>query len=65
MKSNRKNIYEKDIEEISYTELGKLKYDFRITLKNGKEVKVKRKLGKLLLKYQREEEKEWKKYILY
>ena len=48
MRSNGKGIYERDIDYISYTELGKLKYDYRVTLKNGKEIKLKRKVGKKL-----------------
>lgn len=53
MRSNGKGIYEKDIETISYSEIGKFKFDFRVQLKNGKEIKLKRSIGKLLLEAQR------------
>ena len=55
MRSNGKGIYDKDIESVSYVNIGKLKYDFRVQLKNGKEIKVKRNIGKLLLKAQEKE----------
>jgi len=58
MRSNGKGIYERDIDTISYTELGKLKYDYRATLKNGKEIKLKRKIGKMLMNLSKEEEDE-------
>ena len=57
MRSDGKYIYEKDIEAISYTELLNYKYDFRVEFKNGKEIKIKRKLGIELLKLQNEVKK--------
>ena len=55
MRSSGKGIYERDIDCISYTELGKLKYDYRVILKNGKEIKLKRKVGKKLMELMSDE----------
>ena len=49
MRSNGKGIYEKDIDCVSYVEIGKYKYDFRAIMKDGSEIKLKRKIGRYLL----------------
>ena len=49
MRSNGKGIYEKDIDVLSYVRIGKLKYNFKVIKKNGKEIKLKRKIGLSLL----------------
>ena len=50
MRSNGKGIKVDDIDYTSYIMLGKFIYDIRVTMKNGKEIKLKRRIGKSLLK---------------
>jgi len=45
MKSNGKGIYMHEIDYIAYLEIGKIKFDFRLILKNGNEIKVRRRFG--------------------
>ena len=47
MRSNLKNIKKDDVDTYSCVEIGKFRYDYRVQLKDGKEIKIKRKLGLL------------------
>jgi hypothetical protein len=56
MKNNGKDLYEQDIDTISYEEIGKYKFNFIVTKKDGEEVKITRKLGNTLLKAMQDKE---------
>ena len=58
MKSNGKNLYEKDIDSISYEQILKYKFNFMAIKKDGAEIKITRKLGKTILKLMGESDEE-------